>query len=187
MAIQDAIPRSRITLTYRTTISGQPEEVELPFRMLVLGDLTCGTATEEDRGELEERPLHTLNGSNLNEVMASMNMNLKMTVGNYFTGGADEVAIPIDSMDALHPDAVAQHIPDVQVLILMKKLLEEMNSYVSNRKALRGHIKALFKDRKVGEARDQLAQTGLDKLKLPEDLRNRMRQLVEGGGIPDGE
>ena len=182
MAIQDAIPKSRITLTYRTTISGEPADVELPFRMLVLGDLTCGTASEEDRGELEERPMHALNGTNLGEVMASMNMRLKLTTGNYFTGGADDITLPIDGMDAFHPDTVAQHIPDVQVLLLMKKLLEEMNSYVANRKALRGHIKNLFKDRKVDEARQQLGKTGLDKLRLPEDLRQRMRQLVEGGG-----
>ena len=74
MAIQDAIPRSRITLTYRTTISGEPAIVELPFRMLVIGDLTCGTSTEEARGSLEERPMHALNGTNLGDVMASMDM-----------------------------------------------------------------------------------------------------------------
>ena len=33
MAVQDELPRSRITLTYRTTIHGQQEEVNLPFRV----------------------------------------------------------------------------------------------------------------------------------------------------------
>ena len=46
MAIQDEIPRSRLTLTYRTTISGEMQEITLPFRFLVLAaDLTLAPGT----------------------------------------------------------------------------------------------------------------------------------------------
>lgn len=40
MAIQDQLPKSRITLTYRTTINGEPETVKLPLRLLILGDFS---------------------------------------------------------------------------------------------------------------------------------------------------
>ena len=43
MAIQDDIPRSRITLKYRTTIEGEPADVELPLRFLVMGDFSRGS------------------------------------------------------------------------------------------------------------------------------------------------
>ena len=39
MAITDEIPKSRLTLTYRTTVSGEPEDVALPFRLLIMGEI----------------------------------------------------------------------------------------------------------------------------------------------------
>jgi type VI secretion system protein ImpB len=35
MAIQDEIPKSRLTLKYKTEVDGQPEDLSLPLRMLV--------------------------------------------------------------------------------------------------------------------------------------------------------
>ena len=37
MPIQDKLPKSRITLVYRTTINGQKEDVKLPFRVVEIG------------------------------------------------------------------------------------------------------------------------------------------------------
>jgi len=36
MPVNDEIPESRIMLTYRTTVDGEPRDVDLPFRLLVL-------------------------------------------------------------------------------------------------------------------------------------------------------
>ena len=46
MAITDEIPKSRLTLTYRTTVEGEAEEVQLPFRVVVLGDLSGGSSRD---------------------------------------------------------------------------------------------------------------------------------------------
>lgn len=49
------VPRSRLHITYRTRIEGEPKKAKLPMRFLVLGKLT-------DRNEslLGDRPMHSL-------------------------------------------------------------------------------------------------------------------------------
>ena len=46
MAIQDEIPKSRLTLRYKTEVSGQPEDLTLPMRLLVTGDYSLGTSKD---------------------------------------------------------------------------------------------------------------------------------------------
>ena len=53
MAIQDQLPKSRITLTYRTTINGEQETVNLPLRLLVFGDFSLGSS-EDRKIDLED-------------------------------------------------------------------------------------------------------------------------------------
>ena len=54
MPIQDKLPKSRITLVYRTKINGQPEDVKLPFRVVVLGDFSLGSSKDR-QVDLDER------------------------------------------------------------------------------------------------------------------------------------
>ena len=46
MAIQDEIPKSRLTLRYKTEVNGQPEDVQLPLRMAVAGDFSGGSSKD---------------------------------------------------------------------------------------------------------------------------------------------
>jgi type VI secretion system protein ImpB len=47
MAITDEIPKSRLTLTYRTNVHGEAEDVALPFRVLVMGRWTSTSGRSE--------------------------------------------------------------------------------------------------------------------------------------------
>ena len=49
------IPRSRLNITYRTKIEGQPKKAKLPMRFLVLGDFTA-----HDQSLLDERRIHSI-------------------------------------------------------------------------------------------------------------------------------
>ncbi len=62
MAIQDDknIPKSRVTLRYRTEIHGTPEDITLPFRLLVVGDFSGKGGESDDEGNklvLEQRQI----------------------------------------------------------------------------------------------------------------------------------
>ena len=54
MSIQDEIPKSRLTLKYKTEVNGQPEDVNLPLRLAILGDFSGGTSKDR-KLDLDER------------------------------------------------------------------------------------------------------------------------------------
>lgn len=148
MAINDEIPRSRITLTYRTTVDGEPEDVQLPLRLLLMGDFSGGTSRDR-RLDLDRRQIRNLDGGNLNAVMQDMDMSVRFSVPNRINPDVAEdlsVELPITSMDSFTPARVAEHVPRVKALLLLRKLLLEVQGNLDNRKEFRKKLRALAQD-----------------------------------------
>jgi type VI secretion system protein ImpB len=168
MAIQDEIPKSRLTLRYKTEVSGQPEDVSLPLRLLVEGNFSMGSSRDR-KLDLEERRLRTLDGTNTDAVMKDMGMSLKFAVSNKIDPEMAEdmdVEIPVDSMRSFSPDHIARHVPKLRGVLQMKKLLEEVVSNVDNRKDFRKLLNELMSDEEaLGKMMEQLK--GYESLKLP--------------------
>jgi len=168
MAIQDEIPKSRLTLRYKTEIQGQPADVTLPLRLLVEGDFSLGTSKDR-QVDLEERRLRNLDGKNTDAVMKDMGMSLKFAVANKIDPETAEdmnVEIPIESMRAFSPDEVAKQVPKLRGLLQMKKLLEEVISNVDNRKEFRKLLNELMgNDEALAKVMEQLK--GYESMKLP--------------------
>jgi type VI secretion system protein ImpB len=149
MAITDEIPKSRLTLTYRTTVHGEPEDVALPFRVLVMGDLSGGTSADR-KVDLDQRKLRALDGKNLDSVMRDMKMSLSVTVPNRIDPEKSEdmkVEIPITSMKSFTPAEVAKNVPKIKALALLKKLLLEVQANLDNRKEFRRLLRTLAQDK----------------------------------------
>lgn len=168
MAINDDIPKSRLTLTYRTDVQGQREEVQLPFRLLVLGDLSRGTSKDTQR-DLDQREIRTLDGTNLGAVMADMGSSMSFAVRNRIDPDKSEelqLQLPVTSMKSFSPAVVAQQIPKVRALLLLKTLLLEVQGNLDNRKEFRKLLRAMASD---GEAVKALAAElpGFENFKVP--------------------
>lgn len=168
MAIQDEVPKSRLTLRYRTEINGQPEDINLPLRLLVTGDLSLGSSKDR-KVDLEERRLRNMDGKNTDAVMKDMGIKLKFAVPNKIDPEKEEdlqVEIPIESMKSFSPDQVAKHVPKLKGLLMLKQLLEEVTSNVDNRKEFRKLLGDLLSDQdSLGKMLEELK--GFDGLKLP--------------------
>jgi type VI secretion system protein ImpB len=168
MAIQDEIPKSRLTLRYKTEVSGQPEDLTLPLRMLVTGDFSLGSSKDR-KVDLEERRLRNMDGKNTDAVMKDMGMSLKFAVPNKIDPESEEdmnVEIPIDSMKAFLPDHIAQNVPKLKGILMLKQLLEEAMSNVDNRKEFRNLLGNLLSDQEaLGKMMEQLK--GFESFKLP--------------------
>jgi len=168
MAIQDEIPKSRLTLRYKTEINGQPEDITLPLRLFIAGDFSLGTSKDR-KVDLEERRLRNLDGKNTDSMMKDMGMTLNFTVANKIDPEKEEdlqVAIPIDSMKSFSPDQVAKHVPKVKGILMLKRLLEELMSNVDNRKEFRKLLGDLMADQEaLAKMLEELK--GFDGLKLP--------------------
>jgi len=165
MAIQDEIPKSRLTLRYKTEVSGQPEDLTLPMRLLVAGDFSLGTS--KDR--IEERRIRNMDGKNTDAVMKDMGMSLKMAVPNKVDPDNEEdmnVEIPLDSMKAFLPDHIAENVPKLKGILMLKQLLEEVMSNVDNRKEFRNLLGQLMSDQEaLGKMMEELK--GFESFKLP--------------------
>jgi type VI secretion system protein ImpB len=168
MAIQDEIPKSRLTLKYKTEISGQPEDLTLPMRLLVTGDFSLGTSKDR-KVDLEERRIRNMDGKNTNAAMKDMGMSLKFAVPNKIDPENEEdmnVESPIDSMHAFLPDHIAENVPKLKGILMLKQLLEEVMSNVDNRKEFRNLLGKLMSDQEaLGKMVEELK--GFESFKLP--------------------
>ena len=112
MSIQDEIPKSRLTLKYKTEVNGQPEDVNLPLRLAILGDFSGGTSKDR-KLDLDERRMRNLDGRNTDSVMKDMGISLKMTVDNKVDADkAEEIDVNLnfDSMKSFNPERVAEQV-----------------------------------------------------------------------------
>jgi type VI secretion system protein ImpB len=168
MAITDEIPKSRLTLTYRTNVNGTPEDMTLPFRLLIMGDLSNGTS--KDRAvDLDQRSIRQLDGKNLNSLMADMKMSVSVSVPNRIDPDKSEslaVTLPIEGMKSFTPAEIAEHVPKIKALLLLRKLLLEVQNNLDNRKEFRTLLRQLAENPEAAAAvREELA--GFDDFKLP--------------------
>lgn len=155
--IQDRLPKSRLTLKYKTEVNGQKEDITLPFRLKVLGDLSQGTSKDRQQ-PLDEREVRTIDGNNLNATMKDMGINLSFSVNNKINPQHSEelhVNLPIESMRDFTPDQIVENVPQLKALMHLKSLLEEFQSYVDNKKQLRTQINMLLQN---AEARAELSK-----------------------------
>lgn len=168
MAIQDEIPKSRLTLRYKTEVNGQPEDLSLPMRFLVLGDYSQGTS--KDRAvDLEERNIRNLDGTNTDAAMKDMGISLDFSVSNKIDPDNEEdiqVKLPFDSMKSFSPDQVAKNVPKVRGLLMLKELLQEVLSNVDNRKEYRKLMAELMGNEEALKAMLEELK-GFDSFKLP--------------------
>jgi type VI secretion system protein ImpB len=148
MAIQDEIPKSRLTLKYKTEVEGETEDQTLPLRMLIPGDFSLGNSKDR-KVDLDERRIRNLTGTNTDAAMKDMGMSLNFAVANKVDPGEEEdmqVDIPIDSMKSFSPDQIVKHVPKLNGLLMLKKLMEETLANVDNRKEFRKLLNDLMGD-----------------------------------------
>jgi type VI secretion system protein ImpB len=146
MAVQDEVPKSRITLRYRTEIQGTPADISLPLRLMVIGDFSLGTSADR-KIDLDERKVRNMDGKNTTAVMKDMKMSLNIKVPNVIdpqNGEELDLKLPVTSMKSFQPDEVAKNVPKLRALVMLKTLLQEMEANIGNSKDLRKVISELY-------------------------------------------
>ena len=75
-------PKERVNIKYSPSTGDAKEEVELPFKVLVMGDFT---QREDDRPVEERKPIN-INKDNFNEVLSKQNLNIDLNVADKLSG-----------------------------------------------------------------------------------------------------
>ena len=168
MAIQDEIPKSRLTLRYKTEVDGEPADITLPMRLMVVGDFSQGSSSDREV-DLDDRRVRNLDGTNTDTLMKDLGMSLNFTVDNKIDPNNEaelDIKLPIDSMKSFSPAEVAEHVPKLKGLLTLKELVAEMLTNVNNRKELNKLLNQLMSN---PENKDKILADlkGFESLKLP--------------------
>ena len=152
-------PKERINITYRSAIRPS-ETIELPFKMLVLADVTGAP----DERPFEERPPIRVDKDNFNDVLRETKVRLSVTVKNRLEEG-DEAGefganLKFESLKDFTPGGVAQQVPELAKLLELREALSALKSPLGNRREFRKQIEDILKDK--GARSKLMAELGLD-------------------------
>lgn len=153
-------PRERVNIVYRPATGDAQEEVELPLKILVMGDFTLAP---DDR-PVEERDTINIDKDNFNEVMKAQNISLNMTFPNKLSGEPGEemsANLNFENIKDFQPEVIASKIPEVNRLVELREALRALKGPLSNIPEFRKKLQDLVKD---DAARDQiLKELGIEK------------------------
>ena len=143
---QSEVPASRVNIKYVKYVGDATEEVELPLKLLLVGDYT---QNEDNDTPIEDRKRININKNNFASVMKEQNLGLNLSVKNTLTGEeGDEMAVDlkIESLADFMPENIAQQVPDLRVLLEVRKLLQDLKGRVVNNTDFRRELNKILED-----------------------------------------
>lgn len=138
-------PKERVNIVYRPATGDAKEEVELPLKLLIMGDFT----RRPDDRMVEEREPINIDKDNFNEVLKGQNLNLDVTVPNKLSEDPDaemSVSLKFESIKDFDPEAIAKKTPELNKLLELREALSSLKGPMSNRPEFRKKIQELIKD-----------------------------------------
>lgn len=137
-------PKERVNITYASSVDGAQEEVELPLRILMLGDFT-GRADERS---IEERAPIAVDKDNFDKVLASQDLTVSLQVPDSVSesGGELEVHLAFQSLGDFRPEAIAAQVPELRRLLELRKALVALKGPLANRPRFAREIERILAD-----------------------------------------
>jgi len=127
------------------------DEVELPLKMLMVGDYT-GRASDE---MVEDRPTKNINKDNFDDVMKSYDINLSFSVESTLDEAEGEelpIELSFNSMKDFSPDSVANQVPELNALLKLRGELQALKGPLGNVPAFRKTIQGILSDETTRKA-----------------------------------
>jgi type VI secretion system protein ImpB len=151
-------PKERVNIVYKPATDGA-EEVELPLKILALGDYT---GKPDDRPVEDRKPIN-IDKDNFEEVLEKHEVGVDLSVPDKLSGedGADlSVSLKFSSMKDFTPEGVLDQVPELQKLMELRNALTALKSPLGNKPEFRKQLQKLLDD---ADSRNKLmAELGLD-------------------------
>lgn len=141
-------PKERVNIVYRPATGDAKEEIELPMKVLVMGDFTL----QADSRSVEDRQPVNIDKDNFNEVLDAHNVKLETVVENKLSDEPDaQMSLNLDfkSMKDFEPDTIIQKIPELKKLMELRDALKALKGPLGNIPEFRKKIQDLVKDDEV--------------------------------------
>ena len=163
---QNEIPKARVNITLDVDTHGASKRKELPLKLLLLGDYSCGTAT----GAIATRMRININKINFNQILQDVSPQFNATLPNtILQDGTDlKVDLTFKNIKDFEPENIARQVPELRQLISMRNLLKDLKANVLDNHAFRKALENILKDnqstshlaeelKSIGEAKEELA------------------------------
>ena len=130
---QHAAPPRRAALHVKVLKGEEVQRLELPFRLLVVGDFT-GDAGRSEALPVEHRDPASVTPDTFDAVLASFDLRLALTVADwlYDEDGERLVDLRFERLDDFRPEAVAAQVPDLARLLEVREQLLTLRERVGS-------------------------------------------------------
>jgi len=137
-------PKERVNIVYKSNTGDQSEDIELPLKLLMLGDFS-GKPNDET---LEDRAPININKDNFSDVMTGLKLSLDMNVKDTLSEDGQDLSVHLDikSIKDFSPDNVASQMPELRDMIEMRKALQALKGPLGNVPAFRKTIQRILNE-----------------------------------------
>ncbi len=142
---QSVAPKERVNIVYKSATGDAQEEVELPLKILMVGDYTG----KPDDTPIEERKPINVDKDNFNEVMAGQNLSAAISVDDKLSGEKDaslSLNLKFKKLEDFAPEGFVNQVPELKALLDLRKALTALKGPLGNIPAFRKKIQAMLGD-----------------------------------------
>ncbi|MER1967073.1 type VI secretion system contractile sheath small subunit [Castellaniella sp. GW247-6E4] len=146
MATEGSVaPKERVNITYKPATGDAQTEVELPLKLLILGDFT----QRADDRSVEDRAPISVDKDNYNDVLKAQNLSLDLSVPNRLEPGSDDnipVNLKFDSLADFQPDNIVEKVPELRNIVELRGALKALKGPLGNIPDFRKKLQELVQD-----------------------------------------
>lgn len=146
MEKQSQAPKERINVTYKPATGDNAEEIEIPFKLTILGEFN----PNEEKKPVEQKKVIKINKQNFNDVLKTQNLSLDFVVDNTLSSDNDDlrVNIKIETMKDFSPENIVENVEDMKKLMQLRQSLIALKGPLGNIPAFRKAIESAISDTK---------------------------------------
>jgi type VI secretion system protein ImpB len=138
-------PTERVNIVYKPATGNAQEQVELPLKVLMMGDFTG----QQDDRPLEQRAPINVDKANFNEVMAQQNLKVTLTAADKLAGDPNatmNVTLQFKNLADFSPESVVNQVPELKKLLELRSALNALKGPLGNLPAFRKKLQSMLAD-----------------------------------------
>jgi type VI secretion system protein ImpB len=184
MARESSIaPKERINVTFKPATGGAQEEIELPLKVMVMGDFFH---RYDDRPFIDRKPV-AVNKNNFADVMGKLDLNLQISVPNRLSDSVEDTELTANlafkNTQDFEPEGIACQVPAMRKLLDLREALVSLKGPLGNIPAFRKAIQEVLNDeRQRDQVIKELGLSEADIVGLAEDIDHVGGQIRPASG-----
>ncbi len=137
-------PRERVNIVYSTQTDGAARDVEIPLKLLVMGDLRGDTPATP----LRDRKSIALGKAGIDDAIGTIKPTLSMEIPNHINNDGSELSLSLSfaSLRDFEPEHLLSSIEAMKTLVTLRNGLMAVRSAVGSKPTFRRELQAHLED-----------------------------------------